>query len=159
MTEFEELYRRHVDVVFRYATRLVGRREVAEDITADVFLALYLHPQEFGVDQFPAWLLTVAKRKAIDYWRHQQVERQHLAAGEAPDREWSPPVEFWLGQVKSLKPTHRACVILRYVHGMDRREIAQRLGLSEMQVKGLLHMLWSCCGRPSRRHVHDTSPS
>ena len=40
--------------------------------------------------------------------------------------------------MKALKPIHRACLILRYVHGMERSEIATRLGLSETQVKGLL---------------------
>jgi RNA polymerase sigma-70 factor (ECF subfamily) len=138
MAEFEGLYRQYVDVVFRYATRLVGRRDVAEDITAEVFLALYRHPDAIGVDQFPAWLFTVAKRKAIDFWRHEEVERRHADTAEAPAHEWSPPLELWLAQVKSLKPTHRACVILRYVHGMERREIAERLGMSETQVKGLL---------------------
>jgi RNA polymerase sigma-70 factor (ECF subfamily) len=40
--------------------------------------------------------------------------------------------------MKALKPVHRACLILRYVHGMDRSEIATRLGLRENQVKGHL---------------------
>ena len=46
--------------------------------------------------------------------------------------------DFWLDRVRALKPIHRACLILRYVHGMERSEIAAHLGLSETQVKGLL---------------------
>lgn len=45
---------------------------------------------------------------------------------------------MWLAEVKTLKPVHRACLILRYVHDMTRDEIAARLGLSETQVKGHL---------------------
>jgi RNA polymerase sigma-70 factor (ECF subfamily) len=45
---------------------------------------------------------------------------------------------MWLRESKSLKPVHRACLILRYVHGMNRDEIARRLGLTETQVKGHL---------------------
>jgi RNA polymerase sigma-70 factor (ECF subfamily) len=37
-----------------------------------------------------------------------------------------------------LKPVHRMCVMLRYVHGMSRAEIATETGLSETQVKGHL---------------------
>ncbi len=33
---------------------------------------------------------------------------------------------------------HRACVMLRYVYGMTRPEVAARMGLSETQVKGHL---------------------
>ena len=33
---------------------------------------------------------------------------------------------------------HRACLILRYVHGMSRAEIARELGLNDNQVKGHL---------------------
>ena len=38
----------------------------------------------------------------------------------------------------SLKPVHRACILLRYLHGMSRREIAARTGLDENQVKSYL---------------------
>jgi RNA polymerase sigma-70 factor (ECF subfamily) len=37
-----------------------------------------------------------------------------------------------------LKPVHRACLILRYSHGMSRAEIAGHLGLTETQVRGHL---------------------
>ncbi len=37
-----------------------------------------------------------------------------------------------------LKPVHRTCLMLRYVYGMTRAEIADKTGLSETQVKGHL---------------------
>ena len=41
MGSFEDLYRRHVQAVFRFAWRVTGDRETAEDITSEAFLALY----------------------------------------------------------------------------------------------------------------------
>jgi DNA-directed RNA polymerase specialized sigma24 family protein len=38
----------------------------------------------------------------------------------------------------ALKAVHRICLTLRYVHGMSVKEIAHRLGLTEVQVKGHL---------------------
>jgi DNA-directed RNA polymerase specialized sigma24 family protein len=38
----------------------------------------------------------------------------------------------------TLKPVHRACLILRYKYGMERAEIAQATGMTEMQVKNAL---------------------
>ncbi len=48
-------------------------------------------------------------------------------------------LEVWLIEsCKDLKPVHRACLLLRFVHGMTRAEIAVELGLTENQVKGSL---------------------
>jgi RNA polymerase sigma-70 factor (ECF subfamily) len=38
----------------------------------------------------------------------------------------------------ALKPIHRLCIVLRYVHGMTREEIGRKAGLTENQVKGHL---------------------
>ena len=52
--------------------------------------------------------------------------------------ELEVPVEFSLLRTAGLKPVHRVCLILRYVYGMERGEIARETGLSEVQVKGHL---------------------
>lgn len=137
--EFERVYRQYRDLVFRHAVRVTGHRAVAEEITGDAFLALFEHRADVTTAMLPGWLVTVAKRRAIDHWRHRAVEERHsaaAAASEAVEPEEAP--EFWLAHVATLKPAHRACLVLRYVHGMERREIAARLGLTETQVKGLL---------------------
>jgi len=66
------------------------------------------------------------------------VERRYLETLPSAEITWKPSVEVWLREAKSLRPVHRVCLILRYVHGMTRAEIADRLGLSETQVKGYL---------------------
>jgi RNA polymerase sigma-70 factor (ECF subfamily) len=140
MDRFEEVYRRHVDAVFRFALYCAGRHDLAEDITSEVFLALYRRFDDVDDSQLPAWLFTAVKRRAIDHWRQQQVHARHAAALEAPPSQEATdtPFELWMAQSKVLKPIHRACLVLRYVHGLERVEIARRLGCSEVQVKGYL---------------------
>jgi DNA-directed RNA polymerase specialized sigma24 family protein len=41
MATFEELYRQHVQAVFRFALSVAGKRDVAEDLTSEAFLALH----------------------------------------------------------------------------------------------------------------------
>lgn len=137
--EFERVYRSHRDLVFRHALRVAGRRDIAEEITGDVFLALFERRADVTEAMLPGWLVTFAKRRAIDYWRHREVEQRHEAMA-ALDEAVAPAEapEFWLERIGALKPVHRACLILRYVHGMERSEVAARLGLSGTQVKGLL---------------------
>jgi RNA polymerase sigma-70 factor (ECF subfamily) len=138
MSDFEAIYAAHASAVFRYALKCVGRRDVAEDIVSDVFLALYRNMPSIDETQLPGWLFAIARNRGVDYWRHSRIERQHLDAMLPARIIWEPSLETWLRDTKALKPAHRACLILRYVHGMDRAEIAQRLGFTPNQVKGNL---------------------
>lgn len=138
MGEFDEIYGKHAAAVFRYALRCVGRRDVAEDITSEVFLALYRNMTAVDTSQLPAWLFAVAKNKAADYWRRADVEQRYRESLPSNETVWEPFLERWLRDSDALKPVHRACLILRYLHGMTREEIARRLALTDNQVKGHL---------------------
>lgn len=139
MADFDEVYRTHGRAVFRYAVRVVGRRDVAEELTNDAFLALFRAFHTIDTTQLPKWLFTVVRNRATDYWRRATLEQRYLAdLPREPVSEARGRVVEWLDATPALKPVHRACLILRYVHGLERVEIAARLGLSENQVKGYL---------------------
>jgi RNA polymerase sigma-70 factor (ECF subfamily) len=138
MSEFDDLYARYAAQVFRYALKCVGKRDVAEDITSDVFLTLFRNLSSVDTSRLPGWLFAVARNRAVDYWRRAEVEARYLSSLAPAEASHEPALEFWLADTKALKPVHRACLILRYAHGMDRAAIARRLGLTENQVKGHL---------------------
>jgi RNA polymerase sigma-70 factor (ECF subfamily) len=138
MATFEEVYRRHAQTVFRCALGLVGRKELAEDLTSEAFLALIRNFDGIDQEQLPGWLLTVVRNRARDWWRRQQVEQRHEAREQACAEPHAPPLELWILDCEDLKPVHRTCLMLRYGHEMTRAEIANRLGLTETQVKGQL---------------------
>ena len=137
MKSFEELYRQHVQSVLRFAIRCVSRRDLAEDLTSEAFLALYRNMDQVDQSLLPGWLLTVVRNRARDYWRRQAVERRYLETLEPPVTA-PPPLEHWILESPGLKPIHRTCLMLRYVQGMTRTEIASTTGLAETQVKGHL---------------------
>ena len=138
MTTFEELYRRHVQAVFRFARSIVGQHDLAEDLTSEAFLALYKHLDSIDAAQLPAWLFTVVRNAARDRWRRAAVEQRYLSQLEEPVASTEPPLERWILDAPDLKPIHRTCIMLRYAHGMTRAEIAAELGLSDNQVKSCL---------------------
>ena len=138
MATFEELYRQHVQAVFRFALRVSGKREVAEDLTSEAFLALHRNLESIDQAQLPGWLLTVVRNRARDWWRRQVVERRYAEQFAGAGEPEAPPVERWILESGDLKPVHRICLILRYVQGMTRAEIAAKIGLSDTQVKGHL---------------------
>ena len=138
MGSFEDLYRLHVQSVYRFARSIAGSREEAEDLTSEAFLALHRNLASIDQSMLPGWLLTVVRNRARDGWRRRVVEDRHREelrkAAPAPP----PSLETWILEDADLKPVHRACLMLRYVQGMTRAEIATTTGLSEMQVKGHL---------------------
>ena len=140
MDTFDEVYRRHLATVYRYAIRVVGRRDVAEELTSDAFVTLWRSFSTIDTSQLPGWLLTVVRNRATDYWRRAGTEQTYLAALDRNPTTQERGAEFreWLDAAPSSKPIHRAVLILRYVHGLERAEIAGRLGLSDTQVKGHL---------------------
>jgi RNA polymerase sigma-70 factor (ECF subfamily) len=46
-TAFQELYQRHLDTIFRFAYRMLGSPEHAEDVAHDCFLSLIRNPGRF----------------------------------------------------------------------------------------------------------------
>ena len=64
MASFEEIYRRHVQSVFRFAMRCVSRHDLAEDLTSEAFLALYRNLDHVDESLLPGWLLTVVVLEA-----------------------------------------------------------------------------------------------
>ena len=138
MSSFDDLYAKYAAAVFRHAFKCVGRREVAEDITSEVFLSLYRKRSSIDESRLPGWLFAVAKNRAVDYWRRSDVEERYLRQLPPAEAPVEPTVDLRLPETKALKPVHRACLILRYVHELDRATIASRLGLTENQVKGHL---------------------
>ncbi len=138
METFERTYRKYRDIVMRFAIRCIGRRDVAEELTAEAFLELHRHWQEIDIDRLPSWLFTVVKNRAADHLRRADLERRYLST--EPFQLSSSPNDSHGGLFNhaALKPVHRICLTLRYVHGMTLDEIAVRLGISDVQVKGHL---------------------
>ena len=156
MNEFGALYRTHAQAVFRFALKCVSRPDLAEDLTADAFLALYRNLDRVDASLLPSWLFAVVRNRARDHWRRQIVEQRYLDTLREPEAASppEPPLEQWILHAPDLKPLHRTCLMLRYGQGMTRAEIASTLGLSETQVKGCLQYALELL-----RKSHRTEPA
>ncbi|WP_035348629.1 RNA polymerase sigma factor [Edaphobacter aggregans] len=141
--KFNAIYAQHVDDIFAVAVLDVSRREIAEEITREAFLALLESSETLTPDQVPGWLFTFSRRLASEYWLRWYLDQSWADSPEpepvpAPQHHPEIPFADLLARCSMLKPVHRACLILRFVHGMSRREIASHTGLTENEIKGHL---------------------
>lgn len=154
--EFREIYARHAADILQYAIRCVGRRGIAEELTSEAFLRLYRHKERVDAGMAGAWLSTTVKNLARDYWRRSQVEQRHLEAVKRVEEAVAQPEELESVLAHpALGPEHRICLTLRYVHGMERKQISEHTGLTDNQVKSCLQyglkLLRQALGRTEQR--------
>ncbi len=140
---FGELYERHFDRVYAYASRRLGNRSAAEDVTSEVFHhALANLPKfEWRGAPFGAWLMRIAANALADRWRRLAHEQGSESAGECVSPEPSPEEIELRAQlfrlVDELPDDQRRVVRLRFAHEKSIREIATAMGRTEGAVKQL----------------------
>src|SRR5437660_11675814 len=79
------LHERYLEEVYRYVLRHVSGIEAAEDITAEVFAAAAAGVSRFRGQSLPyVWLLSIARRKIIDF-RRRRTARPEMLASELAD--------------------------------------------------------------------------
>src|SRR5262245_45543454 len=80
------------------------------------------------------WLITVARRRLVDHWRRQEVERRHLASLESDDDgildDWDEHLDVFRTQaaLRQLRPIDRAVLTLRYLDGLPVADVAELVG-------------------------------
>ena len=77
-SEFQAVFDQHKDAVYRFAWRMVGSAEAAEDVAQDVFLVLLRQPLRFDPVRgtLRAFLLGVARNLALKRWRDENRWRE-----------------------------------------------------------------------------------
>lgn len=137
------LYDRFAPALMAVALRVTGSRAEAEDVLQDVFARVWREAVTFDRARgtAAAWLVTLARNRAIDTVRARKRRRGHeddlgrdepvtLDAPASPeasvvDAERSVAVRAALD---TLRPEQRAVLELAYFGGLSHSEIAARLG-------------------------------
>jgi RNA polymerase sigma factor (sigma-70 family) len=139
-TAFAELVRRHVDLVYSAALRMVCDTHLAQDVTQSVFLALAQNGRRL-TDRpvLSGWLHRTAQylaSKAVRTDARRRAREQEAASmnemlSTEPDTSWeqlAPRLDAALGE---LNEADRDALLLRYFERKSAREMAQILGLSD----------------------------
>jgi RNA polymerase sigma-70 factor (ECF subfamily) len=139
------LYDRALPEVYGYLLRRCDGAAVAEDLTAETFLAAVSAVRKGTVPTMTtAWLIGVARHKLVDHWRKRARDERNLqaVADEAPpdDDPWDAHLEASVAHdvLGRLGVHHRAALTLRYLDGLPVAEVADQLGRTLHATEALL---------------------
>jgi RNA polymerase sigma-70 factor (ECF subfamily) len=146
------------DVVKLYGRRLytiaygiLQNRAEAEDVVQETFLKAYARRWMIrDPEKLPAWLGRTARNLALDTVRkHRPEAMAHddpIIVGVADDRAPCPSANLCAEErmgadrrlLDQLPDHHRIAITLRFMEGMDYREIEQTMGLGRGALRGIL---------------------
>ncbi len=158
--DFLAVYDAALPQVYGYLLRRCGGRALAEDLTAETFLAAVdavRRPDPPRVDI--AWLIGTARHKLVDHWRRREREERTLRAVDPPaavEDPWDDELDAIRARavLEALGPHHRAALTLRYLDDLTVPQVAAALGRTLHAAEALLVR-----ARAAFRAAYDTTPT
>jgi len=142
----DTFFRVHAQAVFAYSQRRVNDRQVAEDITAEVFLEAVRHYKKRSCEDPLPWLYGIARRKVADHLRSASRRRGGVLAESIPATGKDPFAEAELSEtccevrrlVDSLPDDQREALLLTCVEGVTAEQASVAMGRSVASVSSLI---------------------
>jgi RNA polymerase sigma factor (sigma-70 family) len=142
------LYQGYMDLVYGVCLKYLKNPENAQDSVISIFEELVTKLQKHDVDNFKAWLYTLAKNHClmrlrsekrqivvnVDVELMQSEENVHLN-GELEKEENFKKLDYCLGQ---LQEEQRKVIELFYIQGKCYNEIAELTGMEWNQVRSYI---------------------
>jgi len=127
----EELYDRHVKLVYSFAMKATKEEQAARDIVQQVFTRLWTTSKGYDSEkgQFANWLITVTRNMAVDYLRR---ERKRQGTASLASADWE--------QLPAPQEKEPEAVLTRKFVREEIREAYSRL--SESQIRLLERVYW-----------------
>ncbi len=145
---FAQLYREHVQVIFRYVMHRVSDPALAEDITGDVFTKALEGLAKYR-DQgkpFIAWLYRIAHARVIDHYRRtnrrpteSDVDNEPIAVETDLDTDMlrRQAAKTLNRAIADLTEDQQQVIILRFIEGYRIEAVAEIMGKQPNAIKAL----------------------
>ncbi len=152
---FNALYARYFGRIFGYVSARAANRSDAEELTQEIFTAVFRSAGGFGDRASPlSWIYGIARNTLLNYIRRRQLERER--SGRLTHESLTPPTPDWsytpeeryrqdrLGEefercLSTLAPWQRDVFRLRHVEDLPIEEISRRTTRSEDAIRSGLY--------------------
>ncbi len=144
---FDEIYRRYWKKLYNEAFRRLNDGELCEEVVQDVFIDLWNKKGQREIENLLAYLQTTVKYQVFAlYKKHKNLPYfeeplEHMAISPLNsdssffEKELIAIVNYWL----NMQPEGRRAIFrMRYLEGMETKEIAAELNISQKTVQNQL---------------------
>jgi len=150
--QFSRIYNLYVDHIYRFIYIKVSSRQIAEDLTSEVFLNAWkkICKKDDQIIQNPkAYFYKIARNTVVDFYRtnkkeiiisdidNQQIEDTDQRVDEQ-EKTKSDLIAIQK-ELANLKPEYQDVIIWRYVDGLSIKEISQILNKSRGATRVTIH--------------------
>ena len=140
---FEALYREHSPRLYALARRMTGSSQESEDLLQDIFLQAHRKLDSYRGDAaLGTWLYRLAIRQCLDFLRSRHGRMSAASTSLADDGPHMPSIRETPGAridieraVAQLPPGCRTAFVLHDVEGLEHKQIAEMLGVTESTSK------------------------
>lgn len=147
------IYDQYAERIYIYFYHRLGDRELAEDLTGDVFVRMVeaADTPRFADTSLSGWLYRIAHNLLVDHFRRQRAEvalpEELPVSAPAQESDQGPAaiVERKLAQdglrkaLEALTEDQRQVIVLRFGEGLTAREVAEIMGKQENAIWQLQH--------------------
>lgn len=142
----EILYERYADKVYRRCMSFVKESSIAEDLTHDIFIKVYLNLNSFKQkSKFSTWLYSVTYNFCVDYVRRKQKESVFNIddkEGEVSEKDIETAddldhiaIERLTELLEKVKTEDKLILLMKYRDDMSIKDIQVAFDISESAVK------------------------
>ena len=154
---FDILMRKYYPRILNFVYRFLGNRQLAEDLTQDIFMKVYKSARRYRPrSKFKTWLYTIAKNTCLNELRRNRGQMlsidepvtadERMIKREISDSRADPAGEFLRKEntaliqatIHDLPENQRIAVLLRRYENLSYAEIAVTLNVTDKAVKSLL---------------------
>ena len=147
VSAFSELYQRNVTRVYRYHIAYCGNVKDAEDLTSQTFIAALEGIRSFrGTGSFAAWIMGIASKKRLMYFRGSKSEvpleaALHYPSPDLPTEKAATQrlqLESVSRALRQISPDRAEAISLSYFGGLSNAEVSRVMNKGEASVKMLI---------------------
>ncbi len=161
------LYEAYVQPIFNYISYRVESDQVAEDLTAEVFVRMVtgLPTYQYIGAPLGAWLYRIAASRIADYYR----SKKHVIEGELSENQVSDDTDPFgtiakheerarlREALRTLSEDYQTLLILRFMHQMPHAQVAKIMHKSEAAIRVMQHRALQALAKALGKHGKSRS--
>jgi len=144
---FGRLYDIYFDRIYAFVFYRVHHKQVAEDISEEVFIKAWTRVKAVKAESFGGWLYSITRNTLIDHYRKQRetVDISEIENLIESDQNVIEETDLLINQklllemIRKLTPEQQIIMKLKFLEGMETEEVSEMISKSSGSIRVVQH--------------------